>query len=152
MIDRLDTKILDALQKNCRITTEELGEMIGLSSTGVQRRIKKLRELGVIEKEIAVLSPEKVGRAVQVLVSVTLERDHIDIVDSFKKMIKSTPEIMCAYYVTGDTDFVIHVTAKTITEYEKFTQEFFHKNPHVKFFKTMVIMDRVKTGLFLPLV
>ncbi|MBM7345043.1 Lrp/AsnC family transcriptional regulator [Pantoea coffeiphila] len=151
MIDRLDAKILDVLQRNSKVTSDELGEMIGLSSTGVQRRIKKLREQGVIESEVVIVSPELIGRPVQVLVSVTLERGHIDIVDSFKKIIKSTPEIMSGFYITGDADFVLIISAKTIGDYESFTKTFFHKNSHVKSFKTMVVMDRVKTGFTLPI-
>ena len=124
-LDRIDIGILQAVQQNNRLTSEELGERVGLSATACQRRLKRLRAEGVIESDISVISPKAVGRPVSMLVLVSLERERADIVDKFKSAIRSTPEVMIGYYVTGDADFVLLITAKDMEDYERFTRRFF---------------------------
>ncbi|SEQ01228.1 Lrp/AsnC family transcriptional regulator, leucine-responsive regulatory protein [Pseudomonas sp. NFACC02] len=150
-LDRIDARLLAELQRNNRVSSEELGELVGLSSTGIQRRLKRLRSSGIIEADIAVVSPKAVGRDVMMLVMVSLERERADIIDTFKHSIRSTPEIMSGYYVTGDADFVLVVTTRNMEEYEQFTRQFFYNNPNIKGFKTMVVMDRVKAGFSIPI-
>jgi Lrp/AsnC family leucine-responsive transcriptional regulator len=150
-LDRIDARLLAELQRNNRVASEELGELVGLSSTGIQRRIKRLRSSGIIEADIAVVSPKAVGRDVMMLVMVSLERERADIIDTFKHSIRTTPEIMSGYYVTGDADFVLVVTTRNMEEYEQFTRQFFYNNPNIKGFKTMVVMDRVKAGFSIPI-
>lgn len=150
-LDHIDLHLLDAVQQNNRLSSERLGEAVGLSATAVQRRLRRLRELGVIEADVAVVSPRAVGREVTLLVLVSLERERADIVDAFKAAIRATPEVMSGYYVTGDADFVLTVTARSMAEYEAFTRSFFYADPNVKSFKTLVAMDRVKVGFTVPL-
>ncbi|GLZ88627.1 ArsR family transcriptional regulator [Metapseudomonas resinovorans] len=150
-LDRIDAKLLDEMQRNNRTSSEELGERVGLSSTGVQRRLKRLRSEGVIQADVSVINPKAVGRDVMMLVLVSLERERADIIDKFKQSIRSTPEIMSGYYVTGDADFVLLITAKSIEDYEQFTRQFFYNNSNIKWFKTMVVMDRVKAGFTIPI-
>jgi DNA-binding Lrp family transcriptional regulator len=66
-------------------------------------------------------------------------------------LIRQTPEVMNGYYVTGDADFLLIVTAESMEDYEAFTRKFFYQNHDIKGFKTMVIMDRVKVGFFVPI-
>jgi Lrp/AsnC family leucine-responsive transcriptional regulator len=150
-LDRLDAKILNLLQQSSRTGSEEIGAVVGLSPTAVQRRIKRLRDAGVIESEVAVVNPKAVGLPLAMFVLVTLERERADIVDRFKQSIRHTREVMNGYYVTGEADFAIVVTAHSMEEYELFTRKFFYENPDIRSFKTMVIMDRIKTGFSLPI-
>ncbi|MCK1509361.1 Lrp/AsnC family transcriptional regulator [Bradyrhizobium sp. 18] len=149
--DRIDAAILRIVQKNNRLTTEVLGEQAGLSATACQRRLKRLRSEGIIEADVSIVSPKAVGRPIQMLVLVSLERERSDIIDRFKKAIKSSAEVVNGFYVTGDADFVLYITARGMDEYEQFTRRFFYENPDIKGFKTMVIMDRVKTGFAVPI-
>ncbi|MBD8687304.1 MULTISPECIES: Lrp/AsnC family transcriptional regulator [unclassified Rhizobium] len=150
-LDRFDARLLSLLQNNNRQSSEELGAIVGLSATAVQRRLKRLREKGVIEADVSIVTPKAVGRPIAMLVLVSLERERVDIVDRFKQSIRQTPEVMNGYYVTGDSDFVLIVTAESMEDYEAFTRKFFYENPDIKGFKTMVIMDRVKTGFSVPI-
>jgi Lrp/AsnC family leucine-responsive transcriptional regulator len=150
-LDRFDLKILDLVQRDNRLTSEVLGERVGLSATAVQRRLKRLREEGVIEADVAIVAPKAVGQRVQMIVMVSLERERADIIDRFKRSIRATPEVMNGYYVTGEADFLLVVTTRDMEEYELFTRRFFYDNPDIKNFKTMVVMDRVKVGFGLPL-
>lgn len=150
-LDDFDRKLLALVQENARLTAEQLGERVGLSASACHRRLKRLREDGVIEAEIAVVSPASVGRSLTMIVEVTLEREHPHIIDAFKKSMRATPEVMQCYYVTGDADFIIVLTARDMPSYERFTQRFFFDNPQVQRFRTFVVMDRTKVGLRVPL-
>ena len=146
------TEVADAItrQANNRLTSDELAAEVNLSSTAVQRRLKRLRTEGVIKADVSVIEPKAVGRHISMFVLVSLERERADIVDRFKESIRATPEVMNGYYVTGESDFALVVTAKDMEDYEKFTRRFFYENPDIKGFKTMVIMDRVKVGFSIP--
>ncbi|TIO33230.1 MAG: Lrp/AsnC family transcriptional regulator, partial [Mesorhizobium sp.] len=72
-------------------------------------------------------------------------------IDRFKQAIRRTPEIMSAYYVTGEADFVLIISVRDMVEYEAFTRRFFYENPDIKGFSTMVVMDRTKISLALPI-
>jgi len=150
-LDRADIALLSAVQKNNKLTSEELAERAHLSPTACQRRLKRLRAEGVIEADVSIVSPKAVGRHVTVVVLVSLERERADIIDRFKAAIKNTREVMIGYYVTGEADFLLVVTAKDMEDYEQFTRRFFYENNDIKGFKTMVVMDRVKAGFAFPL-
>ena len=96
------------------------------------------------------LSPKAIGRNLMMVVGVTLEREHPEIIETFKKSMQAMPEVMQCFYVTGDPDFILVLTAKSMEHYEDFTQRFFFENPHIKRFQTSVVMDRVKVGLSVP--
>lgn len=150
-LDRADRALLNAVQKNNRLTSEELANVANLSATACQRRLKRLREAGVIEADVAIVSPKAIGRGITMIVLVSLERERADIVDRFKTAIRATEEVMVGYYVTGDTDFLLVVTAENMEDYEAFTRRFFYENRDIKGFKTLVVMDRVKAGFALPI-
>ena len=150
-IDRIDARLLEEVQKSNRTSTDKLGELVGLSATAVQRRLKRLRDEGVITSEVAVVNPKAVGRNVTMVVLVSLERERVDIIDRFKHAIRTTTEVMSGYYVTGDADFVLTITAKDMEHFEAFTRKFFYENEDVKSFKTLVVMDGVKTGFGVPI-
>ncbi|MCK1744688.1 Lrp/AsnC family transcriptional regulator [Bradyrhizobium sp. 139] len=149
--DQIDARILEVVQKNNRLTSEVIGEMVGLSATACQRRLKRLRSEGIIEGDVSIVSPKAVGRPIQMLVLVTLERERADIIDKFKKAIKSSAEVVNGFYVTGDADFVVYISARSMDDYEQFTRRFFYQNSDIKGFKTMVILDRVKAGFAVPI-
>ena len=150
-LDKIDTRLLDLVQRNNRLTSDELGEKVGLSATGVQRRLKRLRSEGVIEADVSIVSPAAIGRHLTMLILVSFERDRTDIYDRFKRAIRNTAEIMSCFEVTGDADFALLVTAKDMEDYEQFTKRFFYQNTDIKGFKTMVVLNRVKVGFTLPM-
>lgn len=149
--DRIDACILEIVQKNNRLTSEEIGELAGLSATACQRRLKRLRSEGIIEADVSIVSAKAVGRPIQLVALVTLERERSDIIDSFKKAIKSSAEVVNGFYVTGDADFILYISACSMEDYEQFTRRFFQENPDIKGFRTMVVIDRVKSGFAIPI-
>jgi Lrp/AsnC family leucine-responsive transcriptional regulator len=150
-IDGIDARLLNLVQKNNRLTSDVMADMVGISPTACQRRLRRLRAEGVIESDVAIVSPKAAGRPVQMLVLVTLERERADIIDRFKKAIRSTPEVVNGFYVTGEADFILYVAARDMEDYEQFTRRFFYENADIKGFKTLVVMDRVKSGFAIPI-
>lgn len=146
-MDDKDLEILRIVQRNARMTADVISQQVGLSSPAVQKRLKKLRDTGVIEREIAVLSGAKLGREMTVVVEVILERESRMHLDAFKRKMREAPCVQQCYYTTGEADFVLILTVRDINEYEEFTQAHFFDESNISRFKTAIVMDRVKTSL-----
>lgn len=146
-MDEKDLEILKLIQSNARLTAEAIGLDVGLSPAAVQKRLKKLRETGVIENEIAVLSPAKLSREMTVIVQVMLERESRIHLDNFKRKMRNAPAVQQCYYATGEADFILVVIVKDIKEYEEFTQAYFFDESNVNKFTSSIVMDRVKVSL-----
>lgn len=149
-LDAIDRKILHEIQLNNQLTSLQLSEKVGLSATSTQRRLNRLRADKIIEGDVAIISGAALGRSLSMMIAVTLERERADIIDHFKKSVRQEPIVMSAYYVTGDTDFILIVSVRDMEEYEAFTRNFLYKNPDIKSFKTTVIMDRIKASFYIP--
>jgi Lrp/AsnC family leucine-responsive transcriptional regulator len=105
----------------------------------------------VIEAEAAIVSPEALGQSLTAIVEVTLDTDRPNGVEEFQRAIQAAPEVMQAYYVTGNADYILVITARNMANYEAFARKFLSKKPHVKYSRTSIVMRRVKRGLTLPL-
>ncbi|WP_425404942.1 Lrp/AsnC family transcriptional regulator [Hwanghaeella sp.] len=150
-LDDFDVKLLNLVQEDSRRTSEALAGEVGLSATACQRRLKRLREDGVIQREVAVVDPEKVGRKLTVIVEVILQHGRPDIVDEFKRRMRALPEVQHCYYVTGASDFVLIVVTEDIKAYEGFIHRVLYASKSIQRFETTVVMDTVKAGLSVPL-
>ncbi|WP_300514646.1 Lrp/AsnC family transcriptional regulator [Aliiroseovarius sp.] len=146
-MDDTDLQILRLVQENARLTAESLSQDVGLSPPAVQKRLKKLRDTGVIEREIAVLSPGRLGREMTIIVEVLLERENRAHLEAFKRKMRAAPCVQQCYYTTGEADFLLILTVRDIKEYEEFTQTHFFDESNISRFKTAVVMDRVKVSL-----
>ena len=150
-IDPYDRAILRELQRDCRQSTEQIAAVVALSATAVQRRIKRLRETGIIQAEQAIVAPAALGRKLSLVIQVTLTRGRADIVADFKQQMRAMPEVQQCYYVTGEHDFVVIVTAEDMADYERLTHRLFFENPNIQKFHTTVVMESVKVGLQVPI-
>jgi Lrp/AsnC family transcriptional regulator, leucine-responsive regulatory protein len=144
--DQFDKHILRLLQKNNQVTSEELAKQVGLSSSAVQRRLKRLREEKIIEADVSIVSPGVIGLDITCVVDIALERGNSQSLEKFKSSMLKCNEVQQCYYVTGSFDFVIIVNTQTMQQYEAFTTKWLLDNPNVKHFLTHVVMDKVKTG------
>jgi Lrp/AsnC family leucine-responsive transcriptional regulator len=150
-LDSFDLAILDILQRDNTTPQRAIGEAVNLSAPAVQRRIRRMEEEGVIQANVAVVDPEKVGRPLTIIVWVELESERIDLIDATKRSFAAAPQIQQCYYVTGDADFMLVITVATMADYEDFTRRLFFGDDNIKRFRTFVAMDRVKTGSSVPL-
>jgi DNA-binding Lrp family transcriptional regulator len=147
IIDKLDRIILEQLQCNARLSLEALADACGLSSASVQRRVKRLREANIIENEVAVLSPNALGQHMTFIVMVELERERIDQLDAFRRIVRKEVQVQQCYYVTGEADFTLICTARDMLDFEALTRRLFFENTNVRRFRTSVVMERTKVGL-----
>lgn len=145
-LDGSDRAILALLQRNNRMPQREIAEAVNLSPAAVQRRIRRLEETGVIEANIAVLDPARVGQPITVIVEVEMESERVELYAA-KRAFQAAPEVQQCYYVTGGADFILVITVRTMAEYEELTRRLFFENRNVKHFRTFVAMQRVKVGL-----
>ncbi len=150
-MDQSDHKLLAVLQVNARTSVQELADHIGASTASVQRRLKVLREGGVIQKEVAVLDREKLGFGITAVVSVELERDRLDQIDAFKRKARQDRQVTNFYCIAGDADFVMIIVAKDIADYETFTHRFFFADKNVRKFRTSIVVSTEKATLELPI-
>ncbi|MFC0269456.1 Lrp/AsnC family transcriptional regulator [Kushneria aurantia] len=150
-LEKSDRKLLGLLQKNVKTTIPEMSEKTGMSTATVQRRLKNFREAGVVQSEVAVLDPLKVGLGVKAIVSVELERDRSDQIDIFKRKAREDAQVQHCYCIAGDADFLMIVVARDMADYERFTHRFFFSDSNVRKFRTSIVVSTEKATLELPL-
>lgn len=150
-MDANDRKLLAILQQNAKTSIQDMADHIGSSTASVQRRLKALRESGVIQKEVAILDQKKLGFGITAVVSVELERDRLDQIDAFKRKARQDRQVTNFYCIAGDADFMMVVVAKDIADYEDFTHRFFFADKNVRKFRTSIVISTEKATLALPL-
>ena len=149
-LDRFDRKLLDAVQRNADVTAEELACQVGLSSSAVQRRLRRLKVQGVIEATVAVIDPLAVGRTSFFVVGLQFEREKHDLLARLRGWLIAEPAVQQAYYVTGEWDFVLIVAARGIQEYDAMMARLLAENPVIRRFTTHVALAVPKRSLAVP--
>lgn len=149
-MDNFDLALLQALQEDSDVPLRALAERVNLSTASVQRRIQRLKKDGYVQATTAVLDPEKLGQVITLMVEVHADRTQSADLAAMKAQF-SGPEIQQCYYVTGDADFLLVLTVSSMTVFQALAQRLFHDNPNVKWFRTIVALERVKATLQVPL-
>ena len=154
-LDKLDKGILRLLQANGRETYDVIGDQVGLSSSAVLRRVKRLEESGVIDHYVALVKPEAVGLGLTAYLNVRLEkhteRHKRNPMDLFRASVQSWPEVVECAALTGDMDYLLRVVVQDMAHYSRFIMETLLKHPSVQDCKTSFVLDRVKATTALPL-
>lgn len=150
-LDRYDRLLLAAIQENAQVPQSELGARVNLSTAAVNRRLRQLKREGVIERYTACLNPKAVGYALTIIVEVEVESERADLLDEMRKSFEACPQIQQCYYVAGECDFVLIFVVRGMEQYVALTRRLFHGNNNVKTFRTIVAMDRIKTGMNVPI-
>ncbi|WP_086480991.1 Lrp/AsnC family transcriptional regulator [Oceanospirillum sanctuarii] len=143
-MDRIDKKILNLLQKDNRISNQKLAETVGLSAPACLKRVKKLRESGVIMADVSIVSPQVVGHLINVIVEVEMDRDTLDVYDSFNRQMSACPEVTQCYQVTGEVDFVLVVLVPDMQTYEAFARRELASNAYLRKFRSLISLRREK--------
>lgn len=149
-LDNKDRQILSTLQLDASVPAETIGDRIGLSTTSVQRRVKRMVSEHVIVRQSCVLSPERLGFKVRCIVGVELDAERPDVLEQLRAQFEREPCVQQSYYVTGGSDFILIVLAKDMDDYEALTQRLFFGNRYVRRFTTSVVMKTHKVGLDVP--
>ncbi len=118
-LDEIDIQLLDALQADADRTNVELARMVGLSPAATLHRVRRLKESGVIRIISAQLDPDACGFPLQVYVTATLARNDMRTSHMFDDLIRSTPQIIAADTVAGETDYLLTVVARDVAELQQ---------------------------------
>jgi len=146
-LDGFDRKILALLQEDNRLPQRDIADAVNLSASAVNRRIAAMEAAGVIRANVALVDPAKVGRALTIIVEVSVENERLDLLDQAKRRFVACPQVQQVYYVTGNADFILIVNVADMAEYERLTRQLFFSDRNVKSFYTMVAMERSKLSL-----
>lgn len=149
-IDAIDAQLLALLQRDALKPARVLAQALHISVSSVQRRIRVLRQSGVIERVAALVEPALVGRSVTVIVDVWLEKEDVRSVNDFKRLMRETPEVIHCYHVTGDHTFVMIVALPDMEAFAELAARVFNSTRAVAKFRSSVVMNRVKTCGPLP--
>lgn len=134
MLSRLDTvdrTLLTILQTDARITNAALAEQVHLSPSACLRRVRRLEEAGVITGYVAVLDRSMIGRGTSVFVEITLTSQHEDLLDEFEARVAVVPEVLSCHLMAGNSDYLLHVAADDVSDYERIHKSHLVRLPHV---------------------
>jgi len=150
-LDRFDSRILSALQRNGRLSVVELAESIGLSPTPCARRIKALESSGAIEGYAAILNPARVGLAVLAMVQVKLTEHTDETVARFEREIAQIDEVTKCFAMTGAYDFILEVYGKDLDALSNVVLKKLIRVPNVRDMQSSVVLATVKRSTRIPL-
>ena len=131
-LDEIDRKILRALQQDARLTTAQLAERVGLSTTPCWNRLKRLETQGYIDGYVALLNQDKLGLPETVIIELTLDRHDEEMLERFGQLLTNLPEVIEAYLTTGDYDYVVKVAVESTAGYERFLREKLYRIPGIR--------------------
>ncbi|WP_235827317.1 Lrp/AsnC family transcriptional regulator [Pseudomonas abyssi] len=150
-LDNLDRRILDALQRNARLSNVQLAEEVGLSPSPCLRRVRLLEEAGVIRGYHAELDRSKSGLGLTVFVGVKVERHHDASANAFRAAVIDLPEVISCHVVSGESDFLLQVVLPDLASYEDFLFSTLLKLPGVSDIRSNFAISTVKSQTALPL-
>ncbi len=150
-IDEKDRQILDLLQADAGLSTQEVADRVGLSLSPCWRRIKRLREDGVLVGAVNLVDPKSVGLTLGVFASVTLSRHSEENVADFERFVASAPEVLECYAVTGDRDYLLRIVVQDIEAYERLISTRLLRLPYIAAVSSRFSLRRVKYTTALPL-
>lgn len=150
-LDRIDRRILQALQRNGRLQNTELAQEVGLSPSPCLRRVRLLEEAGVIERYVAVLNPAKVGMGMTLFTRVWLTAQDADTIERFIDAVHRLPQVLECYIMLGDSDAMLRVVVKDLDDYRRFQTAHLTRANGIRNVKTELPSQIVKQTSALPL-
>ena len=149
-LDAIDRKILMLLQEDNQITNQDLASKVGISPPPCHRRVRRLREEGIIQRDVSLVDPVKVGRSMIVFASITLERQREDLLENFERKMAHCPEVMQCYFVSGDADYLVVVSVADMDRYNELARRVFANEPNIRMFRSSFCLSRVKYDTKIP--
>ena len=150
-MDKLDFRILDELQRECRQSSQALAEKVGLSASPCWRRVKNLEKMGAIQANVAILNPSVIGLQVTALANVNLENHQPDSVADFDRVVQSRPEILECWVTSGEHDFILKIVCESIESYDDLLSEHIMQCRAVHQVNSSIVLRSTKHTTALPL-
>lgn len=143
-LDKFDLAILSVLRENARASLQDISGRVGLSSTPCWTRIKKMESEGVIQGYTVRIDPAALGFAETVIVQVTLENHNDAIIAAFGKALEEIPEVIDAYLISGDYDYIFRIAVRDTRDYERLLRERLYRIPGIRHSKSSFVLRRMK--------
>jgi Lrp/AsnC family transcriptional regulator len=150
-MDRIDRKILLALQNDASISIAELSSRVGLSQTPCWKRVQKLEAQGVITRRVALVDSVKVGLGLTVFVSIETKDHSKEWLERFAATVSAMPEVVDVYRMAGDVDYMLKVVVADMTSYDAFYKRLIEATP-LKNVTSRFAMERIKSTTEPPIV
>jgi Lrp/AsnC family transcriptional regulator, leucine-responsive regulatory protein len=149
-LDRHDIAILQALQRDARMSLAEIAAQVGLTASPCWTRIKRMEESGVIEGYAVRVNPAAVGLSDTVILQVTLNSHSDEALFEFGRALEAIPEVLEAFLVSGDYDYYVRIAVSDIRDYERLLREQLYKIPGIRHSKSSFVLRQLKQSA-LPL-
>lgn len=150
-LDGFDRKILEALQRDGRLTNAELADLVGLSASQCSRRRTNLEETGVITGYSANVNAEKVGIGLTSIVSITLASHDENNAHRLRQLLSGLSNVQDAYSLTGEMDYSVKIVSRDLKDLSAFINQTLLPHPAVQNVKTAIVLDVIKDTSVLPL-
>ncbi|MBB5018387.1 Lrp/AsnC family leucine-responsive transcriptional regulator [Chitinivorax tropicus] len=150
-LDNYDLQLLALLQENSRLTQYDLAQQVALSPSACYRRVQRLREAGVIQRDAILVNPEDVGQKMRMVLRINLAHEQIHLQQHFHRTVRDAPEVMECYNVTGSADYILIVNVPDMAAFHDFSQRVLHANGNIREYETMVVINTVKYSTTIPI-
>ncbi len=130
-LDNTDKAILQTLQSDARISNAALAEKVHLSASACLRRVRRLEEIGVLSEYVALIDRKLIGLGTSVFVEIALSSQKEDCLDAFEDAVVNVPEILSCHLMAGNSDYLLHVAAADVADYERIHKAYLARLPHV---------------------
>ena len=144
-LDRLDREILRLITVDSSLSLADIAGKVGLTPTPCWKRIRRMEQEGIILRRVAVLDPAKVGLPVSVFVAIETADHSSDWLERFARVIQETPEIVDAWRMSGDVDYLLHVVVADIASYDQFYRKLIAALP-LRNVSSRFSMERMKAA------
>ena len=149
-LDETDRKILRLMQADASMTVQAIADAVGLSLSPCWRRIKRLKEDGVVTGQVTLVDQRAAGLTLTALANVSLNDHHDDSVAAFERAVAGWPEVLESHAVTGDRDYFLRIVVPDMESYERFLSQKLLKEPVVASVNSRFSLRRVKYSTALP--
>jgi Lrp/AsnC family transcriptional regulator len=149
-LDRIDRRILDYLQRDASLSTAEIADRVGLSTTPCWRRIQNLEKAGVLRGRVALLDRESLNLGVDVFVSLRISQHSEEWLKKFTRTVDDFPEVVEFYRMSGDVDYLMRVVVPDIKAYDAFYKRLI-RHTGIADVSSSFAMERIKHTTALPL-
>ena len=150
-IDKTDTKILELLQRDSRISNAELAENIGMSASPCWRRVKHLEDTSIIKGYGVLLDRKKIGLGVMVFIRVSIDSHSEKEAKKFEEQVTALEHVVACYSIGGDADFLLQVVSPDLDTYAEFSMSIIRRLPGIKEMQSMFVLKEIKPFLGFPI-
>jgi Lrp/AsnC family transcriptional regulator len=145
-LDAKDIKILNILQKDSTLSVQAISHEIGLTNNPCWRRIKRLQESGVIEKNTIAINRNLIGLGTTAFVTLRIDNHNIEWLDRFAKCIREMSEVIECHRMTGDVDYLLKIAVRDLNHYDAVYQKLVAKVPGLTDVSSTFSMEEIKSG------